>query len=184
MNTCAAPLDLDSLIQYWLGELDDEHEAAVESHYSGCAACTERLEEIVALGDGVRRAFAAGLLHTFITPEFATRLKQQGLSVREYRVPAGGSVNCSVGPEDDAVLGRLEAPLAGVERLDAIIVTNDGGRMMDIPFDPVGGEVVMASSLRRLRALPACREIVRLVAVGRDGERVLGEYTFNHSPCD
>ncbi len=184
MNACTAPLDLDSLLQYWLGELDDERQAAVESHYFGCATCTERLEEIVALGNGVRRAFAAGLLHIFITPEFAMHLKQCGLRVREYRVAAGGSANCSVAPNDEAVLGRLAAPLAGVERLDAIIVTNDGGRMTDIPFDAVAGEVVMASSLRRLRALPACREIVRLVAVGRDGERVLGEYTFNHSPCD
>ena len=182
MNACAA-LDLDSLVQYWLGELDDERQVAVESHYFGCAACTDRLEEIVALGNGVRRAFAAGLLHAFITPEFATRLKERGLRVREYHVALGGSVNCSVAPDDEVVLGRLEAPLAGVERLDAIIVNDDVGRLADIPFDAVGGEVVMASSLRRLRALPACREIVRLVAVDRDGERVLGEYTFNHAPC-
>ncbi len=182
MNACAAPLDLDTLVRYWLGELDDEREAAVESHYFGCAACARRLEELVALGNGVRRAFAAGLLHAFITPDFVTRLQGRGLRVREYRVPAFGSVNCSVAPDDEVVLGRLEASLAGVKRLDAIITTAAVDRVTDIPFDPASGEVVLAASPRRLRALPACREIVSLVAVGRDGERVLGEYTFNHAP--
>jgi hypothetical protein len=30
--------------------------------------------------------------------------------------------------------------------------------------------------------MPAGREVVRLVAVEAGGDRLLGEYTFNHSP--
>jgi hypothetical protein len=33
-----------------------------------------------------------------------------------------------------------------------------------------------------MRTLPAHREVVRLMAVDAGGERLLGEYTFNHSP--
>jgi hypothetical protein len=57
--------------------------------------------------------------------------------VREYRVAAGGSVNCSVAPNDEAALGRRAAPLAGLERLDASIATDDVARVTDISCDPV-----------------------------------------------
>lgn len=34
-----------------------------------------------------------------------------------------------------------------------------------------------------LRALPAATFRVRLLAVDERGERTLGDYTFNHTPC-
>jgi hypothetical protein len=43
-------------------------------------------------------------------------------------------------------------------------------------------EVVIVARIDRVRAMPAGREVVRLVAVEAGGDRLLGEYTFNHSP--
>jgi anti-sigma factor RsiW len=184
--------DFPTLLAYWFGELDDAREAAIEEHYLGCAACTEQLEEVEALGAGVRRIFAGGRLVAVVTPAFTERLRQRGLRLREYRVPCNGSVNCSVGPDDDVLLSRLQVPLQGVERIDLVVSPVSPAkagaqspadlRLEDIPFDAASGEVVVAPSIAHVRTLPAHRQVMRLVAVGADGERLLGEYTFNHSP--
>lgn len=55
-------------------------------------------------------------------------------------------------------------------------------RMEDVPFDATSGEVVYVPPIAFVRTLPAHSFVVRALAVGADGERVLGEYTFNHSP--
>jgi len=177
-HTCP---DLATLLGYWFGELDETREAAIEEHYLGCAACSAQLEEVEALGAGVRRAFAEGHVTAVISSAFAERLRHRGLHLREYRVPCNGSVNCTVAPEDDVLLSRLQVPLQGVERIDLLVAPADL-RLEDVPFDAASGEVVVAPSIAYIRTLPAHRQVMRLVAVGADGERVLGEYTFNHSP--
>ena len=171
--------DFPTLVAYWLGELDDARESAIEEHYLGCAACSAQLAEVEALADGVRRALGAGLVRFVVTPRYVEQLRAHGLRLREYKVPRNGSVNCSVGPDDDVLLSRLQVPLEGVERLDLIAGEN---RLEDIAFDAQSGEVVVAPSIAYIRTLPACRYVMRLVAVEAKGERVLGEYTFNHSP--
>jgi len=40
----------------------------------------------------------------------------------------------------------------------------------------------VAPSIAYIRTMPAYRNVMRLVAVEACGERVLGEYTFHHSP--
>ena len=52
----------------------------------------------------------------------------------------------------------------------------------DLPFDPSTGEVILAPSADVLRARPAHVERLRLLAVGPEGDRLLGEYTFDHTP--
>lgn len=172
--------DFATLQAYWLGELDDALEAAVEEHYLGCAECSARLAEVAALADGVRGAFASGAFATVLTPRFVERLREQGLRLREYRVPRNGSVNCSVFPEDQVLLSRLQVPLEGVTRVDVIALASDR-RMEDVPFDAASGEVVMSPSIALVRTMPSYSHTLRLVAVGDEGERVLGDYTFNHT---
>ena len=103
--------------------------------------------------------------------------------MREYRVPRNGSVNCTVAPEDDLLVSRLEAPLAGVGRLDLVVHAPGlpDEVKQDIPFDPARGEVVMSANMPQLRAMPSLRLRFELVAVDGEDRRVLGEYTFNHS---
>ena len=173
---------LETLLAYWLGELDEAREAALEEHYLGCAACSARLAEVEALADGVRGAFAGGGVGTVVTPGFVEKLRSRGLRLREYRVPRNGSVNCTVAPEDDLLFGRMQVPLENVERVDLVAIHDGEHRLEDVPFDAASGEVVLAPSIAHIRTLPAHRQVVRVLAVGRDGERVLGEYTFEHSP--
>ena len=173
--------DLETLLAYWLGELDEALEGEVEAHYLGCDACSARLAELEALAAGVRGAFASGRIGTVLTPAFVERLRERGLRLREYRVPRNGSVNCSVAPEDEVLLSRLQVPLAGVTRIDVITADH---RLEDVPFDAVGGEVLVAPAIAHIRTLPAHRQVIRVVSVAAGAETLLGEYTFNHTPHD
>jgi hypothetical protein len=83
------------------------------------------------------------------------------------------------------MVARLQAPLAGVDQVDLLLLDIPGEepfRLRDIPFDPATGEVVLTPRIDRIRAAPAGRQRMQLMAVARDGERLIGEYTFNHTP--
>ena len=183
-SACSAPLDIPALTEYWLGELDEAATARIDEHLLGCGGCSERLDELIALARGIRAVFGQGAVHAFVTEAFVRRLAERGVRLREYRVPRNGSVNCTVAPEDELLVSRLEAPLAGVSRLDAISYLADEPAHVfhDIPFDAASGEVVVTPRIARIRSMPAHRLRVRLVAVEAGGERVLGDYTFNHTP--
>ena len=177
--------DFSTLIDYWFGELDEAAQAALEEHYLGCGACSARLAEVEALASGVRRAFTGGLVRGVVTPAFVEKVRSSGVRVREYRVERNGSVNCTVAPEDQMLVSRLQAPLEGVRRVDVVVsssVTQGPLRFDDVPFDPAAGEVVMAPSIAYVKSMPAYVTVMRVLAVEAGAERVLGEYTFSHSP--
>jgi anti-sigma factor RsiW len=185
--SCAEPLAPATLVEYWLGELDPPREEMVERHLLGCASCSGELQQIVELGDGLRALARSGTVATVVSAQFAERLVQRGLRLREYRVPRNGAVHCTVAPDDDVLIARLAAPLADVAQLD-LIVSEPGDaaptRLRDIPFRADAGEVVLAPPIEHIRALPASTSWVRLVAVEgeRERERILGDYTFIHRP--
>jgi hypothetical protein len=184
--SCQSPIAWDTLLAYWLGELDPDSEACVEEHYLGCAQCSGRLELLTALAGEVRALVEASGVNMVIDERFVQRLTEHGLQVREYRVPLNGSVNCTVTAEDDFVVARLEAPLADVARVDMVTLFSEGQneiRQEDIPFAPDSGQVLFTTRIDTLRALPVTTLRVRLLAVDNNGERTLGEYTFNHTPC-
>lgn len=183
--SCQSPLTWDTLLAYWLGELESDNAEQIEEHYLGCAQCSQRLEQLVSLADGVHALARTSGVDMVINDEFVQRLRQDGLSVREYRVPLNGSVNCTVTPEDDFVVGHLEAPLSGVQRIDMLTIDDDGNadtRQQDIPFIADSGGVVLALGIDKLRAMPATALHVRLLAVDDQSEHTLGDYTFNHTP--
>ena len=182
---CEAPIDFETLVAYWLGEVPARREAVLETHLFGCAHCTGRLEELAALASGVRAAVKGGKVGVVVSAPFVAAMRQAGLCLREYRLEPGGSVNCTIRADDDAVVSRLRAPLAGVKRLD-VVRMQDGGeskeRLADVPFDAETGEVLMIPSAAWLKTMPAFTMRMRLIAVGEAGEKQIGDYTFNHSP--
>jgi len=183
--SCRSPLAWETLLAYWLGELDTGAEASAEEHYLGCARCSRRLEMLTALGDRVGALARTSGVGMFVNDEFVRRLTQDGLHVREYRVPRNGSVNCSVAPDDDFVVGRMEAPLGGVQRIDMLTLDGDGNtqmRQQDIPFIATSDSVAFAPGIAWLRAQPAFTLRLRLVAVDEQGDHALGDYIFNHTP--
>ena len=188
ITTCAKPIELEALAAYWLGELGEAAEAPLEEHLFGCAHCTRRLEWLAACAGGVRAAVRDGAIALSLTAGFLEHMKRAGMHIREYPVAPGGTVNCTIRAEDDAVVSRLEAPLAGVRRVDELrsLDLGDGRterwRLEDVPFDPQAGEVLFSPAAAALRKLPANTLRVQLLAVDEAGERPLGEYTFAHTP--
>jgi hypothetical protein len=181
--TCAVVAP--ELIAYWLGELDGDREAELDEHLFGCEACSTRLRDLVRLGEGIQQVTRAGDVHAVLTAAFIRRLQQSGLRVREYRLQPGGSVNCTVAPDDDLVIAHLHAPLEGVHRLDLLFDDVTQGarwRVEDVAFDPAAGELVLSPNVAELRALRFVTQRVQLVAVEPAAERVIADYTFNHSP--
>lgn len=186
MNRPSPHLSDEQLLAYWLHETDPDQAEAADEHLMRCDACGERLDELIALGRGVRDAFRAGQVSAGSSGAFVQRLVEQGLAVREYRLPPNGSVQCTAAPQDDVLVCRLEAPLEGVERLDVIaestLEPGQQRRLPDIAFDAGAREVVWVENLARIRQLPAHTAWVTLVATGPEGERRLGRYAFQHTP--
>jgi hypothetical protein len=180
---CIRALPTSALLGYWLGENVAE-EAALEEHLMGCAHCTARLESLVRLGQGIRAATRAGHVHGVLSAAFVDALRRDGLRVREYRVPAGGSVACTVTPDDDLVVSYLGASLQDVQRLDLVFEDLPSGtamRMTDVAFDPAAAEVVLAPNVAMLRQFDTGVRRARLIAVQDGAERELGTYTFDHA---
>ena len=185
---CAKPIAIEPLVAYWLGELPAAGDAPIEEHLFGCAHCTRRLEELAALAFGIRAVVRRGAVQAVITHPFLEQMKRQGMRIREYCLAPGERVACTICADDDAVVGRMRVPLAGVKRVDALqsLDLGDGRvqqwRVEDVPFDPDAGEMVYLPSAVELKKLPAHMLRVQLVAVDELGERSLGEYTFAHTP--
>ena len=175
------------LLAYWLGELDEAGAEAVEEHLFRCDACGARLRELILLGGAVRKALLKGEFGTVVTPSFTRRLSAAGVRIREYHLEPGGSVNCTVAPEDDLVISHLRVEVGDVRQIDLIVDDGDGGsthRSRHIAFNAGTGEVTLIPPVALLRTLGKDRQRMRLMAVDKSSERLLGEYTFNHSPYD
>jgi len=181
-------IDFETLVAYWLGDAPAAEGDKVEAHLFACAECSARLEWLAALSDGVRAAVRGGRVGLFVSRRFVDALVQAGLRLREYRLEPGGSVNCTLRVDEDAVVSRVQAPLAGVKRVDAVRRVSVGGveepeeRVADVPFDPAAGEVLFIPTPSALKRMPSHTMWVRLVAVDEAGERPLGDYTFRHTP--
>jgi len=183
MNACARQLPTSTLLDYWFGEAVAD-EAAVEEHLMACRFCSSRLRALVQLGDGIRQATRGGLVHAVLSPAFVEKLRADGLRLREYRLQPGGSVACTITPEDDLVVSRLQAALRDVQRLDMIfedLTTGTSLRLTDLAFDPAQEELVVVPNAAALRALQQSTHRMRLLAVHGESERELGDYTFHHS---
>jgi hypothetical protein len=177
---------IDALLDYWLNDSDAAAIEAIDEHLMQCEPCGQALDELVALGEGVRAAFRSGAVSAMASDAFLKRVVGRGVHVREYRLARNGSVNCTVGPGDDLLVAHLETPLQDVERLDAVVTLSFAPdvqhRLHDVPFDSQAGEVLWMPKLGLVRDAPAHTAEVTLLSVDAGAARELGRYTFHHRP--
>lgn len=180
---CQNPIDPAVLADYWLAGLTTAEEEPVEQHLLACDRCGERLREVIALADGVRKLAREGSLDMIVSESFLKRAADEGLRVRQYAPPPGGGVQCTVTEEDDILIGRLAADLSGAKRVDLCLCDERGieqTRWPDIPMN-LDDDVLFQYSITYAKASPDRKLIVRLVAIDeQNSERLLGQYTFNH----
>jgi hypothetical protein len=182
--SCSNPIDAAVLADYWLSGLTSSHEESVEQHLFDCDVCGARLREVIALAEGVRALAREGSLFMVVSDAFLKRAAEKGLRVRQYAPPPGGGVQCTVTAEDDILIGRLAANLSGAKRVDLSFCDERGieqSRLPDIPVNPATGSVLFQQSITFAKAAPTHKLIARLFAIDDGGERLLGEYTFNHT---
>lgn len=181
--TCDEPIGDDVLLDLWTGELAAARRRSVETHLLACEPCARRMERVQAMADGLRSLAEQGRVPGVVLPAVVERLRQGGRRLREYRVRPGGTVHCTVAPDDDVVLSRLVTDFRGVSRVDLVTQLNDGPeqRLNDVPFDPGASELLLVPALEGMIDKAHVFRL-RLLAVGPGGERSLGEYTFDHRP--
>lgn len=182
---CSNPIDAAVLADYWIAALPRTEEEAVEEHLFNCDGCGARLQEVIALAEGIRNLAREGSLRMVVSDSFLKRVTEEGLRVREYAPPAGGDIHCTVTAEDDFLVARLAANLTEVKRVDLCICDEHGIeqlRLPDIPVESGASNVVYQESMTFAKAMPSSKMIARLVTFDEaGGERLLGEYTFNHT---
>jgi hypothetical protein len=182
---CLHPIDAAILADYWLALLVSSEEQAVEEHLLECDRCGARLGEVIALAEGLRKLAREGSLRMVVSEKFVKRVAEDGLRVRQYAPPPGGSVQCTVTAEDDILIGRLAADLTEAKRVDLSICDERGTekvRLRDIPVHSGAEGIVYQESMTFMKAATSAKITARLVAVDEAGhERLLGEYTFHHT---
>ena len=182
---CSNPIDVGVLADYWLAALASSEEEAVEEHLLECDLCGQRLREVIALAEAVRKLAREGSLLMVVSDAFVKRAAEEGLRIREYTPPLGGSIACTVTAEDDFLIGHLTANLGGAKRVDLCFCDERGVerlRLPDIPFYSGAGSVTFQQSITYAKAAASETMIARLIAFDEAGvERLLGEYTFNHT---
>jgi hypothetical protein len=183
--TCRNPIDAAVLADYWLAALPPSEEEPIEEHLFECDECSSRLREAAALANAIGDVARQGSLLMVVSDAFLKRVAQEGLHVREYAPPAGGSIQCTVTAEDDFLIGRLTADLSQEARLDLSLCDARGSeqlRLADIPFHAASGGVAFQQSITYAKAAASETLIARLIAFDDAGaERMLGEYTFHHT---
>jgi hypothetical protein len=174
------PPDDPRLLDWRRGDLPASESDAFEEHLFGCERCRHAAGELAAIESGVRDIVRKGGLGFVPSTSVLERMRRDGVRMRSYRVAPGETVACTVAAEDDLVVTSLVADLVNVDQVD-VSLTSDGVamRLAGVPVEPGRDEVVFASAADAIRRLPRCVLQVRLTS---SDQRVLGEYTLDHTP--
>lgn len=187
-DECPQPIELEVLLAYQRGELDDSADDSLEEHLFACRQCSERLTWIQALEDGVNQAMRSGAFDVGITAKAIERLEREGRRLRHYRLDVGESVNCTISPTDDLTVFTLVAPRRpGLPAAVESRITNPGTghtgieRVVAYP-NQENGELTLALAGAGIRALPRLDYEVNVIfGEGSETERV-GPFFLHHYP--
>jgi hypothetical protein len=173
------------LTDHWLALLPTAEEESVEEHLLACNACGARLRSIIQMAGALRKLARSAALRVVVSKEFVDRAAESGRRVRQYDFAPGQTVACTIAADDDLLVARLAADLNDARRVDLSFCDPQGverQRMTDIPVRTDAGCVVFSESVVFAKASPSTSMTARLLAVSDDGkERLLGEYTFQHT---
>jgi hypothetical protein len=176
---------MEVLVDYWAGAAPTEEAERVEEHAFACDACSSRLAGVARLADGVSRvATRRGGLRLAVTETLLDQLAADGLRMRHYHLAPGGSVACTVAPDDDLLVAHVSGDFPEGKRLDVVVYEHGKEilRTIDAPVDRKAGKLVYTISGNLARTFPKMTHPVSVFAVEGDSSEELCSYTFNHSP--
>lgn len=180
---CQVPISDGTLLDYWARDLAEGDELdRVEEHLFACADCSARLQDLAALGPGLKTLVRQGRVSGIVSRSLLNRMQRDGIHVRMYSLTPGETVPCAVFPGDDLVVAALRADFSGVDAV-TLSVTGSGdalsGEIHDVPLGP-DAELFWATPAGVVRQMPSVRLELTLAAAG--GTRAeLGRYVLEHS---
>jgi len=185
MTRCRTPLDPETLVSYWAGDLTSAAAESVEAHAFACADCAASLARVESIASGVPGLVDAGRLMVMGTAEILERAERDGARVRVYPIKPGESVACTITRADTFVATRAKVDLGNVERIDVEVdLETQGGvqklALSDVPADRARGELVWLWPGDFVRSLPDTT--LRIRVLSRPGE-IIAQYTLNHTAC-
>jgi hypothetical protein len=174
----------EKLAMLALGELPEAEAEEVEDHVFACTGCALILERLLDLGARIAEVTREGGAFMLASRALVDELARAGMVTRRYRMGSGGQVACTVDAKDiyTAMHLSLDVDARDLDRIDLLYESPSASyRIGDVPIDRAAGEVVFVQPAEYLRTLPSERKTVRLVSVKAAGERVVAEYTLNHT---
>lgn len=181
---CDTPIDAAVLADYWAECLPAAEEAAVEEHLFACDACGDRLRELTALVEGIRTLARGADLRMVVSDDYVRQARAEGLRVRQYDIPAGGTIHCTVTADDDMLIARFAADMTRAGHVDLSFCDEAGverGRLRDVPVRQDAGAVIFQESIGFAKGSPSEVLRVRVLGMESDRERILAEYTLLHT---
>lgn len=175
---------LSELIDYWLSELEPEHEGALEEHLFECAACEARLDAVRASAEAIVALVRSGGLSGSATTALLNRFARDRLNVRQYTLEPGEVVACTVSPHDDFLIARFVVHGGAHARIDISVRGEEEHELLrvdDVAFDPRAGHVVTFLPARPVQNQPSGLRRYVLLAPSPGGEREIGRYTLDHT---
>jgi hypothetical protein len=187
-HSCSQPLTLDELIAYQRGELEPSEETRVEEHYFRCADCGALLRWVQALERAVGEAITGGLVDVGVTEKSLQRLERAGASIRRYELEPGGSVNCTIAPNDDMTVVTFRTAPAengpASVHAEISVVGTDQKRQENWPALLSEGRMTIALAGQALRALPRLDYVFFLRIGEGEGSHEVGPFTMRHHPWE
>ena len=169
----------ETLAAYWLRELSEADELALEQHLFGCETCTAASARMAALPRAL--AFA---VPPVITSAEGARL--QALDPRIARTPVAlggrGVADFSQGAEAQLIV--LEADLRGAEQIEVTVCARDGTPLLPpriAPVDAETGTITVACRDYYLTSGAVPLEItLRVEAITAGKRQPIGTFDIDH----
>jgi hypothetical protein len=184
MMSAGAHLSLDRLVEYYLAELPDDTSTTVEDHIFACAACGAQLDALHRTADAIVSLVRRGEVGSGATTALANRMARDRLNVRHYLIHPGEVLDCTVGHDDDFMMGRLVLPEGDFERVDMRILDASGTELMrvnDIAIDARSRHAMIFIPGRPAQAYESAASHYVLVVPGEGGDRELARYVMAHT---
>lgn len=175
--SCAAPVSLELVHDYFAEELDSAEQAALEDHVFSCDACAGAFDRAAAFALGLR-----SLIPPVISHQKLESLRRMGQQIRVTRVEPERPVDVLFARELSLLVHALHADLERAERVDLEILDAHGQTIVGIegvPFDRASGEVLIACQRHYQHAFPEVGTF-RLSTLESGEHKRAFEYVVNH----
>lgn len=179
--------DLGRLLDYYLGDASMKEADDVEEHLFSCDECSSKLDEIHRTASAIVALVRRGDLSSGATTALLNRMSRDRLNMRHYTIEPGETVACTVGKDDDFMVGHLVLPAGDFQRIDMRVLDSRDNEMMRVP------DIVVDARARHaiifIPARPVQSEdsgvthyvlVVPHMGMG-GGERELGRYSMDHT---